>query len=148
MTRSTASGKSGRSVVGSGKSAVDLHDDDSQRRFGLEGHPSGDHFVQHHAQRILVGGRRQVFARLTLFGTHILRRAEDGVAGQIKRAFHHPRDTKIGQVDIGIFINQHIAGFDVAVQHAVSMGMVEGAGDLVEDAGGISSSGIWPFCWI
>ena len=51
---------------------------------------------------------------------------------------HRFGDTKVGEEWVVVLIEQNVAGFYVAVQHAVLVGEVEGVGDGRENANGFT----------
>jgi hypothetical protein len=101
------------------------------RRIGFERHATGEHLVDHYAERVDVGRRSNVRQPLRLFRRHIFRRSHHRSGdGQPAASTRAARQSKVGQVDPAVAIKHHIGRFDVAVDDAPAVGIVECAGNL------------------
>jgi hypothetical protein len=85
--------------------------------------PAGEHLVHDHAERIQIGRRGDARQVALLLRGHVAGRAHDqraagGGRGRLVRV-QHLRDAEIGYVHMAFLVDQHVAGLDVAVNHAV-----------------------------
>ena len=94
------------------------------------------HFIEQTRQRVLITPRIDVMLAAGLLGTHVRRRPErHSGLGQTRpaRATGSPRDAEVG--DHGLTVGQqYIFRLDVAVDHALPMGVVECASDFAGNA--------------
>ena len=96
------------------------------RRFPVEGHGSGQHFIEHHAQRIQIALRVRVLAA-GLLGRDIVYGAERRlrVRNRARRRVHQPRDAEIRHLHDALLIDEDVLGLNIPVNNVVFMGMVE-----------------------
>ena len=101
---------------------------------------AGEHFVQHHTERVDVGSRIYLALAGGLLGTHVGRCADhdpgfgEPFAG--RRLPQGPSDAEIGHHRLAI-AEQDVLGLDVAVNHTVAVGIVEGEPYLAGDSQGV-----------
>ena len=85
----------------------------------LAGEASGHHLVHDHAEAVDVGALVGAGAA-NLFGRGI----ERGIVQQVGlRLFDQPNQAEVGQAGASRFVEQDIARFDVAVDHASPVGI-------------------------
>ena len=94
-----------------------------------EGRVAGEHLVEHRAERVDVGAGRDLALAHRLLGAHVVRRAErhaglghPGAAGLARGE----RDPEVGHQRAAV-VEQDVLGLDVAVDHAVPVGVVQRA---------------------
>ena len=76
---------------------------------------------------------------LALFRRHVGRRAyADARSRKLLRGFHHPRQTKIGEIGVALVVNQDIARLDIAVNDPLPVGIIQRAPNLADDAADFS----------
>ena len=108
-----------------------------QGGLGFIGHPTGDHLVQHHTQRVDVTAVIHRIAH-TLLGRHVSWRADDGPArGELGRLCHQLGNAKVSEEGVAPLVDQHIAGLDVAVNHILAVGIVQRAAHLGQNPCGL-----------
>ena len=116
---------------------VDMLVDQGRQGGAREGLAAGQEFKREQAQGVDVGlwGDR--------FRQHLLRgdvggRAEHGLlAGQLSgRSQQIPGDAEVGQVGVARFVQQNVGRLQVAVDHAVPVGVIQGAAKLIQQAQG------------
>ena len=77
---------------------------------------------------------------LDLLGGHVLRRADDlAGAGQrqvLRLAAHQLRDAEVGDLHPALLVEQDVFRLDVAVDHAVVVGVLQGVANLRHDGQG------------
>ncbi len=101
---------------------------------------AGEHFVQHHTERVDVGSRIYLALAGGLLGTHVCRCADhdpgfgEPFAG--RRLRQGPSDAEIGHHRLAI-AEQDVLGLDVAVNYTVAVGIVEGEPYLAGDSLGV-----------
>ena len=90
-------------------------------------------FVQREAERIHVAPR--VASAFKRFGRHVAKRAEHvaGVRECVRAAAGHLRQAEVGDPHGPAHVQQQIAGFDVAMQNALFVGVFQGLGHLQAD---------------
>ena len=99
----------------------------------------GEHLVEHAAEGVDVGAAVDVRVAGRLLGAHVVRRAEgepglgQAVAG---RGGEGPRDPEVGDDRLPAG-EQDVLGLDVAVHHAVLVGVAQRRGDVAGDAHGV-----------
>ncbi len=106
-------------------------------RGGLERRAAGDERIQRRPQRIYVRRRadRAAIAR-GLLGRHVAGRPDDlARAGQPTVALDCFRKPKVGYPRIAFLIEQNVARFQVAVNHATLMGILDRVGDHYHQRG-------------
>ena len=102
-----------------------------------ERHPAGQRLVEHHAQRPHVArGADLADAAGGLLRRHVVRRAELG-GRERERALDVDQlgEAEVGEVRLAVRVEEHVAGLEVAVQHAALVRVMDGAGDLREQPG-------------
>ena len=96
---------------------------------------AGQHLVGHAAQRVDVAPGRDLALAHRLLGTHVVRRAErhpglgHPAAARLARG---QGDAEVGDQRLAV-VQQDVLGLDVAVDHAVAVGVVERARHLGRD---------------
>ena len=96
---------------------------------------AGQHLVQHRGQRVDVAPGVELPVARGLLRAHVLRRAqrEPGLGQAVAaRLAHRQRDAEVGQHRLALE-QQDVLRLDVAVDHAVAVGVVQRAGDLAGD---------------
>jgi hypothetical protein len=117
----------------SGRRLVDLRDDRGVRRVAGKGDAPGEHLVQHHAERVDVGADVHTFG-FGLFGGNVLRRADEHFVRKRRfAALGEARQAKVGEINVPVAVNQNVRRFDVAVQHALRVGVRQRSGDRAND---------------
>ena len=153
----------GRPVTVVGVLGHRLHDDGvERRRDGRVGHPGQDglvahvlggnrhrrvagegrladrHLVEHDAERVDVAPGVDPLA-LGLLGREVGGRAHDGAGlGQALLGVDGPGDPEVGDLDLAVGGDQHVARLHVAVDHAVAVGEGQGGGHPGADAGDLT----------
>ena len=100
---------------------------------------AGEHFIKHGGERIDVGASVDHAIAGRLLGRHVLRRAErqsglgDPPAAGIRDG---QRDAEVGDDRLPV-LEQDVLGLEVAVDDAVTVGVVERIGDGHRDANGV-----------
>ena len=99
----------------------------------VEGRLEGQEFVEGQAERKDVAAG--VGVAVELFGRHVAERAEDvaGV-GQVL-LIGGLGEAEVGDPDTAMSVEEQVARFDVAVDDALLVGVLEGLGGLEADAG-------------
>ena len=101
----------------------------------------GQHLVQDHAESVDVGPRVEVVVAGRLLRTHVLGRAQTharpGQPGLAVTVTRGQRDAEVGHQRPAI-VKQHVVRLDVAVDHALAVGIVQRGGDLAGDANGLA----------
>ncbi len=106
-------------------------------------HVPEDHPVQHDAQSVQIAARIDGFTD-RLFGAHVRGRAEQDTGAGLKRGVHvvvddlgDPEvDDLHGLVAVG-FDDEDVRGFEIAVNHPLSVRVLESSEDLVDQAQGV-----------
>ena len=112
---------------------VDVRQQHRGRRVGLERNAARQHLVGDHCQRIAVGRRSDGVAG-ALLGGHVLGGPEHGAAGgQAACRSRHLREAEVGQHRGPVTVQENVRGLDVAMQDALAVGVVQGAGDRAHD---------------
>ena len=108
------------------------------RRLGLEGRPAGQALVEDGAEAVNVGGGAQLLdAPGGLLGGHVARRAEDGAGARLLAVVVQPLgQAEVGDVRLVVLVDEDVRRLQIAVQDAVLVGVVDGAGDGLDVAGG------------
>ena len=108
---------------------LDVLDGHCHRRLRLEGQPSGEHFVEHHAHRVEV---RPIVGNvaLGLLGAYVMHRADGLVGHGVHSAAGKPCNAEIGHLDGAVLEQHNVLGFDIPVNDPVVVGMLQGAQDL------------------
>ena len=97
-----------------------------RRRGRLVRQHAGQHLVHRYAQRVEIG--REHRSATKLLGRHVRRTADHGgaVSGNLEKA----RRAEIGDFHQAALRHQHVRRPQIAVQHTVAMGMIDGVADL------------------
>ena len=96
---------------------------------------TGQHLEQQHAQSVDVRLRGDFFT-LGLFWRQVIERPDDvACLGQVF-AFDVLGDAEVGQVGVAVLIQQDVAGFEIAMHDARTMGAVQCFADLGGDSNG------------
>ena len=112
-----------------------LHDD-GDGRVGVEGDAPGQHLVEDDAEGVEVSARVARLA-LPLFGGHVGGRARDRARHREARAAEDERDAEVGEHDLPFGVEHDVGRFQVSVDHAARVGVVNGVGERGEEAGGL-----------
>ena len=102
------------------------------QRGGLIGQAPGDQLVGDDPERVQVGARPGLLAARLLgrqVGGGAEHRADLGDAGLLGRL----GDAEVGELDLALARAQQVAGLDVAVDHAVAVGVVQALARLLDD---------------
>ena len=128
-----AHGADGRDLLGEHAGDDGLHARARERRV------AGEHLVEHGAQGVDVGAGVDGLLAHGLLGAHVVRGAEGeaglghaGAAGLL----HGEGDAEVGDEGLAL-VQQDVLGLDVAVDDALAVGVVEGAGDFGGEADGV-----------
>ena len=101
----------------------------------LERQMSGEHFVSHHGERVLVRRRALRFA-VPLFRGHV-RGGAACFPGHLRNAGQARADLRgeaeVQHFDLALGIDHDVAGLDVAVDDLLLVGIVERGGHLTDD---------------
>jgi hypothetical protein len=103
-----------------------------RRDFPAERRRAGHALEEHAPERILVGAPVQRLA-LELLGCGVVEGAGEPGRAEGAVAVESPGETEVGEVDVAVVGDQHVARLDVAVDEAAGVRSVEGGGDLVDD---------------
>lgn len=107
-----------------------LFKDDGHGGIGSEGFMSRDEFVEDDGERILISAGIDRFAE-ALFGSHIFGGTDTDAGGGEGIAFFGIEefgDTEVGEDRPVIFADKDIGRFDISVEDAPGVGMVQGFG--------------------
>ena len=100
---------------------------------------AGEHLVEHGAERVDVRAGGDLALAHRLLGTHVVRRAERhaglGHPGPARLA-RRQRDPEVGDERLAL-VEQDVLRLDVAVHHAVPVGVVERRAHLAGDSEGV-----------
>ena len=108
--------------------AIDMLNGNRNRRITVIGRSSCHHFVHDRTQRIDI--RTAVYpAALCLLGRNIVHRAK-GFLSQSIALGHHPGNTKVRHLYGAVLQHHHIVRFNIPVNDATAMGMLQCLGDL------------------
>ena len=105
----------------------------------VNGRLAGEHLVGHGAERVDVAARADVALAHRLLGAHVGGRAERHAGlGHAAAAglLHGEGDAEVGDEGAAV-VQEDVLGLDVAVDDALAVGVVEGAGDFRGDADGV-----------
>src|SRR5262249_24008418 len=91
----------------------------------------GQHFVEQNSKRIYVRPCIALF-RFDLFGRHVLNRADYVPLTRESRASQHSSDTEVHDFYRPGFCEHYVGGFDVAVNDAHSVGMIDSVKSLTK----------------
>src|SRR5579885_963692 len=112
---------------------------DGHRRFGEKRELTGEHLIENDAKRIDIAAI--VAHAVRLFGGHIFGRADHCArAGQHLCALHGLGQAEIDQVRVAVRAQEDIRGFDIAMNDAVIVGVLQRRSDLAEEAGSLFES--------
>ena len=106
--------------------AVNLVVNDGKRRIRAERHAPDHQFVEDDAQRIQISARVEIAVAHRLFGRDVMRRAQQNVMAERAVAqLRHPCQPEVGHVRNAIVVDDDVRGLDVAVQHTLTMRVIE-----------------------
>ena len=129
-TASSSGGMLGSSIRGGRGLVADLLHRHRDRAVAVEGHPPGQHLVEHDADRVAVARRGDLVAA-GLLGREVLRRADHraglGHVGLGARA----GDAEVGDLEVAVLGHEHVLRLDVAVDDVAAVGGAEGGEDLL-----------------
>jgi hypothetical protein len=100
----------------------------------------GDHLVQHDTDRVQVATRVGLRALSLLGGEvgggahYVADLGEVALGGRV----HRTGDAEVGHLHLAVGADEHVGRLDVAVYHAVAVGVAERSGDLAGDLGGLN----------
>ncbi len=102
-----------------------------------EGHHAGDHFIGGDCKRVEIAAPINTLRR-RLFGRDILRGAHEhaGAGEAFAAPFGRLGNAEVGQQDTPFDVDQNIVRFDVAMDGALGMRMVESSGNRCHDTDG------------
>ena len=110
-----------------------VHHRQSETVIGGVGDVAGQHFVEQHPEAVKIGAGID-FLAANLFWTHIARSAQrQAGAGHDGAGAESFGDAKVGQHRRAVFPEQDILRFDVAVDDAASVGVMQGIGNRPSD---------------
>ena len=115
---------------------VDLHQRDGHGAVRHEGQAAGERLIQHHADGIDV--RRK--ARLLpagLLGADVIHGADGLLRRGERRIVRQFGDAEIRDLDFPVFLQNDILGLDVAMNHALTVRMLERAENLADVNAGL-----------
>ena len=110
------------------RTAVDVLNGNRHRGITVIGRSACHHLIHHDTQRIDIGTGIHP-ATLGLLGADVVYAAQCFLGEGIALG-HHPGDTKVRNLDAAILQHHHIMGFDIPVNNATAVGMLQGFGDL------------------
>ena len=103
-----------------------------------EGRASGQQLVQDRAETVDVGRHAQpVRLHLRLFRCHVARRAGDFLAVVAERFVEPPGKAEVRHLRLAAFVQQHVGRFQVEVQDAEPVRVVDGFGHAAHQHGGV-----------
>ena len=114
------------------RSLLDVGQGDGQIRFGFERHTAGGHLVQHRAQAVHVR-LRHGFAAPHNFGRDVVDRAHDCAGTRQAAGSQCFGDAEVGQPRSTVLTQEHVLGFDVAVDQALAVRVLECRGQSRAD---------------
>ena len=134
MTGSISAGQLGVVLTRLRRRFLDVRPEDGQLGVARERRLPGEAFVEHAAERVLVGAAVDV-AAFDLLGRGIGRRADARASssGRPSGSARRLRQPEVGQVDVLVLVEQHVRRLDVAVDEPAGVGRVERGGDLAAD---------------
>ncbi len=103
-----------------------------QRGIGLERAPARHRLVQQHAQRPDVDAGPEA-APLYLLGRHVMGRAHHAAGDGQVLAVQQLGDAEVGQHHAALGLDQDVGRLQIAVNDALAVGVVDGAGDRLQD---------------
>ena len=103
---------------------LDVRQRDGQVGIALERHAPGRHLVQHGAQPVDVRLRRRRPTTHQL-GRQVVHRAHDRAGARQPARCHRLGDAEVGQARPPVLAEQHVLGFDVAVDQPACVRVVE-----------------------
>ncbi len=109
-----------------------LHQD-GQRCFGIERWFPDQHLIEDDAQRVDVAAGVTV-AFEALFWSHVGQGTHQGTGDRIPRASYYLGDAKVGKHCLALLGEEYVGRFDVAVDHALTVGVGQPGQDVEHDA--------------
>ncbi len=126
-------GQAGVHLAGERQRVVEVFEQDGERRVGVEGGVAGQHFVEDDAERVDVGaGVARAFE--SLLGGHVVEGAHQRAGNGVLRYADDLGDSEIGENGLPAFGEHDVGRFDVAVDDAFAVGVVEAAQRVFQDA--------------
>ena len=125
-------GRFGRRVADRRRLVADVARGDVGEAAAAEGRPSGEHLVEHDAQRVQVGARVDL-ATQRLFRRDVLARPEHAAGLRQTRLLQRTGDPEIGHAHPAVVADQDVAGLQIAVDAAPRVGGGEAVRDLRRD---------------
>ena len=106
-------------------------------RVSVKRRPASQQFVENGPQPVDVGrGRDLGMMAGDLLGGHVRRSAQDETGlGQTAVGVDALGEPEIGDMRRAMFVEQNVRGFEVAVQDAAEVGVVDGQGDFLDQPG-------------
>ena len=95
-----------------------------QKRLGLERRSSSQQRVKYSAQAVLVAAVGD-HAAIGLLGSHVLGRSQNASIGRHARVAEQSRNAEVGELDVAVGRQQQISRFEIAVNHAVIVRVLE-----------------------
>ena len=106
-----------------------LHNGNRNRRFGLEGHLTCNHFVKHYANRINIGFFVGLFSSC-LLGAYIVNRADCLIGNSSLVTAGKTGNTEIGNLNCSVRQNHNILGLNIAVNNTLIVSVLKSAKNL------------------
>jgi len=97
-----------------------------------EGRATGQHLVEHGAQRVEIRARRHASAH-GLLGRHVGGRSHHRSLAGDARAVERDREAEVAEPDAAVVAEPDIPGLEIAVDDAVVVGVLEGGAQLLAD---------------
>ena len=111
--------------------ALDVRLHHRERGAGEQRH-AGQQLVEHRAERVLVRRARDL-AAAALLGAHVGGRPHQGAGQRPARPLGRLGDPEVGDDRVALFVDQDVAGLDVAMDHPRAMSVGERGAHLVQD---------------
>src|SRR5262249_10525900 len=108
---------------------------DLERRFIVEGWTARDHLVEDDSQAVNVGARVQL-TLIDLFWRNIFGSAQEGIGrrqGILVIGRNHASQAEVCEIRISQIVKQNVTWFNVTMEKALCVGIVQCRGNLVEN---------------